>query len=108
MAISLEKNSINVLEARFQDFLKGIDTKKYESTSDNQREVSIRTIKSFVKERLSEKRLNLDSDIWKIILDIEKLYFEDLVEVKKIYSRLYNLKKGFHSNYYKQIGKEEK
>jgi len=108
MKISLEKNSIDVLESRFQNLLNGVDTKKYQFTSNNQKETTIRTIKSFVKERISEKKLDSNSELWKIILDIEKLNFNEITEIKKIYSRLYNLKKGFHSNYYKQVGRESK
>ena len=107
MAITLEKNSINVLESRFQNLLKGVDTEKYRYNSNNQKQTTIRTIKSFVRERISEKKLDPTSEIWKIVRDIEKLKFENLEEIKKVYSRLYNLKKDFHSDYYKQVGKED-
>jgi len=112
MEISLEKNSINVLEYRFQNLLNGLDTNKHKYTSDNQKQTTIRTIKSFVRERLSEKKLEPSSEIWKILLDIEKLNFENIRGVKKIYSKLYNLQGKFHSDYhshyYKQIGRESK
>ena len=93
MVISLEKNSIDILESRFQNLLKGTDTDKYQYTSENQKQTTIKTIKSFIKERLSEKKLDSNSEIWKIILDVQKLNFENMEAVKKIYSRLYNLKK---------------
>ncbi len=87
MAISLEKNSIDILESRFQNLLKGVDTKKYQYTSNNQKQTTIRAIKSFVKEISSEKKLESKSEIWKIILDTKKLNFDDINEIKKIYSK---------------------
>ena len=40
-------------------------------------------------------------------MEIKKLDFNNIEEIKKIYSNLYNLKKNFHSEYYKQIGREK-
>ncbi len=108
MENQLEKNSTNILEARFENLLKGIDTEKYKYTSENQKQTTIRSIKSLVKERLSEKGLNQNSQIWKIIIDMDKLNFEDIIEIKRIYSKLYNLNDNQRSTYFKQVGREKK
>jgi hypothetical protein len=107
MKITLEKNSIDILESRFQNLLKGSDTTKYKYTSENQKQTTIKSLKSFIKERISEKSLNKNTEIWEIIMEIKKLDFNNIEEIKKIYSNLYNLKKNFHSEYYKQIGREK-
>ena len=104
----IEKNSIDVLESRFQNLLKGIDTKKYKYASENQKQTTIRTIKSFIKERLSDNAIDKKSDIWRIIIDIDSLDFDDINEIKIIYSRLYNLNDTKRSTYYKQVGRENK
>jgi hypothetical protein len=106
--ISLEKNSIKVLEYRFMIYLMGINTQKEKFGSVRQKEYCKNSILSFVKERILEKKLDNNLKIWKIFLEIQKLDFDNLARVEEIYASLYNLSGKKSSKYFKLVGKESK
>ncbi len=103
----VEKNSINVLEYKFMIYLAGVNTKKFCFTSNTQRELAVKSILSFVKERVKQEDVDKISPIWDICLKIRKLDFDNLESVEHIYSELFKLSNKKSSKYYKILGKED-
>jgi len=108
-----EEVALDILTYRFEQFLLGSDTKRYRFTSLNQKQKFVCTIKDYSKFRLEDKLINRNSEIWKIILKINKSNLKNLKEIKEIFSELYKLinkdkKHTIYNNYYKQKGREIK
>jgi hypothetical protein len=84
----IEKNSISVLMNRLQNLLFILQSRISKSSID----YSIRSIKSFCKCRIKEKKLNFKSELGMVIKEIEKSSLESISEVEGFYSRLFQLK----------------
>lgn len=81
--IELEKNSVKVLFDLFDDLLLKTDIKG----ESNLKASEVKRIKYYTSYRIKERVLE-NSEIWPLILEINKLNFNSIKEIRKVHLKL--------------------